>query len=108
MASPSIHDDFSVRGSTVSTVGAARIQHRAVPRWLAAALVCSLLLGPYQQVSPAAVVTTKSGMQFRGKVTKIGSLNENPLNPNRTAGAVDVKPIVILDDELRWVFIPNQ
>ncbi len=57
--------------------------------------------------SSAAVVTMKSGVQFHGKVTKIGSLNENPLNPNRTAGAVDVKPIVILDDELRWVFVPN-
>jgi len=55
----------------------------------------------------AAVVTMKSGVQFEGKVTKIGSLNENPLNPHRTAGAVDVKPIVILDDELRWVFVPN-
>lgn len=58
--------------------------------------------------SGAAVVTMKSGMQFQGKVTKIGSLNENPLNPNPTVGAVDVKPIVILDDELRWVFVPNQ
>ncbi|MDP6466194.1 MAG: alpha/beta hydrolase-fold protein [Pirellulaceae bacterium] len=78
-----------------------------VLRVLAVGLV---FFGPIQggATSTAAVVTMKSGMQFQGKVTKIGSLNDNPLNPNRTVGAVDVKPIVILDDELRWVFVPNQ
>ncbi len=74
-------------------------------RWVATFLVSWFWLAGTS--APAAVVTMKSGVQFEGKVTKIGSLNENPLNPNRTAGAVDVKPIVILDDELRWVFVPN-
>jgi predicted esterase len=69
------------------------------------ALIGMLCGGP---TGIAAVVTMKSGMQFHGKVTKIGSLNENPLNPHRTSGAVDVKPIVILDDELRWVFVPSR
>lgn len=76
-------------------------------RGLAIGLACCGL-ACHAAIGTAAVVTMKSGMQFQGKVTKIGSLNENPLNPNATAGPVDVKPIVILDDELRWVFVPNQ
>lgn len=77
-------------------------------RRLLAGCVIGLILTGSIQSGLAAVVTMKSGMQFRGKVSKIGSLNENPLNPNRTVGGVDVKPIVILDDELRWAFVPNQ
>jgi predicted esterase len=86
--------------------GSAFLPRRKILRVMALGLafIGPLLDGP---TSIAAVVTMKSGMQFRGKVTKIGSLNENPLNP-KGGGPVDVKPIVILDDELRWVFVPNQ
>ncbi len=51
-------------------------------------------------VALSAVVTTKSGMQFHGRVDKIGSINENPLE-----GDVAAKPILLIDDHWRRTFV---
>ena len=51
-----------------------------------------------------AVITVKSGMQFQGRFHKIVSLVENPLAPQSTAAG---KPIVIIDDDLRYTFVGN-
>ena len=53
----------------------------------------------------AAVVTTLNGMQHEGRIDRIGSLNENPLNAVRKSGEIATKLIVIIDDDLRRVFI---
>lgn len=52
----------------------------------------------------AEIVTLKNGMQFEGRVGKIASLGEDPLNPQGTAGEVKVKQIVLVDDDLRRTF----
>lgn len=56
----------------------------------------------------AAVVTMKSGMRFEGRIAKIAGLNDNPLNPQGSSGEVDVQPIVIIDDDLRRIFVASQ
>ncbi|MFV1967604.1 MAG: dienelactone hydrolase family protein [Pirellulaceae bacterium] len=73
-------------------------------RWLGWLLTLGVMLTIGSQ-SRAAVVTAKSGMQFDGNVDRIGSLNENPLNPSRPGGEVTVRPIVIIDDNLRRIFM---
>jgi predicted esterase len=50
----------------------------------------------------AAVITMKSGMEFEGRTAEMGSLNENPLNPDAGGGT---KPIRIIDDGLRRTFV---
>ena len=74
--------------------------------WACAALLVSCILP-----NPAgwgAVVTMKSGMQFEGRVAKIAAINDNPLNPAGSSGEVDVQPIVIIDDDLRRIFVGSQ
>jgi pimeloyl-ACP methyl ester carboxylesterase len=53
------------------------------------------------------VVTMKNGMQFEGRVGKIASLGENPLNPAGAAGQVKVQQIVLIDDDLRRIFVSS-
>jgi len=55
----------------------------------------------------AEVVTLKNGMQFEGRVGKIGSLGQNPLNPSGAAGQVKVQQIVFVDDDLRRIFFSS-
>jgi predicted esterase len=52
----------------------------------------------------ADVATLKNGMQFEGSIGKIGSLGEDPLSPQSTAGQVKVRQIVFVDDQLRRTF----
>ena len=52
----------------------------------------------------ADIATLKNGMQYEGVIGKIGSLGEDPLNPQSTAGQVKVRQIVFVDDELRRTF----
>ena len=74
-----------------------------------AAAGCALALAAWWgqgQVATAATVTLKSGMRFEGKLDKIASLAENALAPAATSGEVALKPIVIIDDDLRFTFVP--
>ncbi len=52
----------------------------------------------------ADIATLKNGMQFEGNIGKIGSLGEDPLNPQSAAGQVKVRQIVFVDDDLRRTF----
>ncbi|NLF73517.1 MAG: tetratricopeptide repeat protein [Candidatus Anammoximicrobium sp.] len=52
----------------------------------------------------ADVATLRNGMQFEGSIGKIGSLGEDPLNPQSSAGQVKVRQIVFVDDNLRRTF----
>jgi len=52
----------------------------------------------------ADIATLKNGMQFEGSIGKIGSLGEDPLSPQSTAGQVKVRQIVFVDDQLRRTF----
>jgi predicted esterase len=69
--------------------------------------IAGSFLAAYPSAFGAGIVTMKSGMQHEGKLDKIGSLNENPLNPSTRGGEVAVKSIVIVDDDLRRTFISN-
>ncbi len=60
------------------------------------------------QAAWAEVVTLNFGWQLEGRLGKISSLAENPLNPNPTAGEVKVTQIVLIDDDLRRTFVPSK
>ena len=51
------------------------------------------------------VITLKSGFQLQGRLTRVSSLNQNPLQPAKGAGNVDVSKIVLVDDNLRRTFV---
>lgn len=70
-------------------------------------LFCCLIVGSLNSAVIAEIATTKSGMQFEGRIGKIGSLGEDPLNSGSTAGQVKVKQIVFVDDDLRRTFFSS-
>ena len=55
----------------------------------------------------AGVVTTKEGLQYEGRLGKIATIGENPLQANAQAGEVTVTKIVLIDDELRRTYISS-
>jgi len=56
----------------------------------------------------AEVVTMRSGMRFEGAVAEVRGVAENPLAPKSDPGEVTVKQIVLIDDNLRRVFVPQR
>jgi predicted esterase len=54
----------------------------------------------------AEVITLKSGLQLEGRLTKVSSLNEDPFAA-KSAGKVDVRKIVLVDDNLRRTFVSS-
>ncbi len=60
-------------------------------------------------VSPlgAEVVTLKNGMQYEGRVGKIGSLGSDPLQPSGATGQMPTRTIVLIDDDLRRIFVSS-
>ena len=55
----------------------------------------------------AEVITLKNGLQLQGRLTRVASLNQNPLLPFKGAGNVDVAKIVLVDDDLRRTFVSS-
>ncbi len=55
----------------------------------------------------AEVISLKNGLQLQGNLTKVGSLNQNPLIPYKGPGGVDVLKIVLVDDGLRRTFVSS-
>lgn len=76
----------------------------AGPRGLGSGLCGVLLAASLVGTARADIVTLKNGMQFEGVVGKIGSLGEDPLNPQGAAGEIKVRQIVFVDDDLRRTF----
>ncbi len=54
----------------------------------------------------AEVITLKSGLQLEGKLTRVSSLNENPLVA-QAGNNVEVSKIVLVDDDLRRTFVSS-
>ncbi len=54
----------------------------------------------------AEVVTLKSGLQLEGRLTKVSSLNEDPFAA-KSSGKIDVRKIVLVDDNLRRTFVSS-
>ena len=52
------------------------------------------------------VITLKNGLQLEGRLTKVSSLNEDPL-AIKSAGNVDVRKIVLVDDNLRRTYVSS-
>ncbi|MBM4093685.1 MAG: hypothetical protein FJ276_30405, partial [Planctomycetes bacterium] len=68
----------------------------------------AILLGgwwPWAAVG-AEVITLNNGMQLRGRLARVTSLNENPL-ATPPSGNVDVAKIVLVDDQLRRTFVSS-
>ncbi len=54
------------------------------------------------------VLTLSNGMQLEGKIGKIAKIGQDPLSALSSPDAVDVKQIVIVDDEMRRTFVPSK
>lgn len=56
----------------------------------------------------AEVITLKNGMQLKGELARVSSLNQNPLLEfEGSGGNVDVRKIVLVDDNLRRTFVSS-
>ncbi|QDU28707.1 Alpha/beta hydrolase family protein [Anatilimnocola aggregata] len=75
---------------------------RLSQRTLLVLLMVSFYISPPSVL--AEVITLKNGLRIEGKVDKLGNLGANPLQGN-TVGDVATKEIVIIDDDLRRVFV---
>lgn len=53
-------------------------------------------------------LTLKNGMTYEGRFDSIDEISKDLTKRNPTAGGVDVRPIVILDDQLRRVYFPKR
>jgi len=71
-----------------------------------AARLLAVILAVGVQAAQAEVITLKNGLQLQGALTRVSSLNENPLVP-QSAGNVDVSKIVLVDDDLRRTFVSS-
>ncbi|MHB0955734.1 MAG: carboxylesterase family protein [Pirellulaceae bacterium] len=74
--------------------------------WLAWGLLASVAGGWGPSSAWAEVITLKSGLQLEGRLTRVSSLNENPLIA-QSAGNVEVSKIVLVDDDLRRTFVSS-
>ena len=70
--------------------------------------ICYALVIFPLQTSRGAVVTLKNNMQLEGKVGKIHAIGQNPLTPDAAGGPIKVTSILIIDDELRRMFVPTK
>jgi predicted esterase len=78
--------------------------YRAYELIAAGLLGCALTL--CSPVARAEIITLKSGLQLEGQLTRVSSLNENPLIA-QAAGNVDVSKVVLVDDDLRRTFVSS-
>jgi predicted esterase len=72
-------------------------------------LAFAIVAWVFAAVSPlgAEVVTLKNGMQYEGRVGKIASMGGDPLQPTGAAAPVLARPIVLIDDDLRRIFVSS-
>ena len=75
----------------------------------AIALACWLLTcGQSHGQSRLYQLTLKNGMSFEGKFSSIDEISKDLTVRNVSPGGVDVRPIVVLDDQLRRVYFPKR
>jgi predicted esterase len=84
---------------------AAHVRHSRRLAWWGGVILACAVVGA-SDAAWAEVITLKSGLQIEGKLTRVASLNENPLIP-QAAGNVDVAKIVLVDDDLRRTFVSS-
>ncbi|MFO7906627.1 MAG: alpha/beta hydrolase-fold protein [Planctomycetota bacterium] len=71
-------------------------------------LVGTLIVAVSMRSLRAEVITLKNGMQLKGALARVKSLNQNPLLEFDGAGGnVDVRKIVLVDDNLRRTFVSS-
>jgi len=86
------------RGVSVGAVG--------VPGLIGGLLVLGLAM-TWAWDARAEVITLKSGLQLEGRLSKVASLNQNPMTPFTPTPNVAVTKIVLLDDGLRRTFVSS-
>ena len=61
-------------------------------------------------VSPAnsTEITLKNGTRVSGAIGRISGLNQDPSNPDPTGGEITVSQIILLDDQIRRVYVPSK
>ncbi len=74
--------------------------------WLRLLLVGCLCVGVCPQFSPAAdSITLKNGMQLEGEIGTVARIGEDPLSVVKGDGEVDIKNVVVVDDQLARIFV---
>ena len=68
-------------------------------------LLASLLV---QSVASAAKITMDDGRELEGRLGMASGVAEDPNAPAKQPGAVDVQPILIVDDGLRRTFVSKR
>jgi predicted esterase len=67
----------------------------------------ALVLSAFAASGHAESITLKNGLRLEGSLGQIGGLGGNPLAPENPDGPVEIKKIVLVDDGLRRVFVPE-
>lgn len=81
--------------------------HRSIS-FFAALLGVGLLWGSSAAPAWAQVLQLKDGRVIRGAVARTSGVADNPDRPSGQAGEIVTKPILVVDDELRRIFICAQ
>lgn len=75
---------------------------------LALFIGAGLWCGALADRAAAQVLQLKDGRVIRGVVARTSGVAENPAKPSGQSGEIATKPILIVDDELRRIFISAQ
>ncbi len=70
-------------------------------------IITSIWITAFKELA-ADIVTMRNGMRFEGSAAEVAGVAENPLVPKANPGEVSVKQIVVIDDNLRRVFVPQR
>jgi hypothetical protein len=76
---------------------------RRLPLTLVSAIACAVAAAS----AHAQTVQLKDGRTLTGKIARTMGVAENPDQPSLQAGEVPTRPILMIDDELRRVFVPK-
>ncbi|MEQ8790365.1 MAG: PHB depolymerase family esterase [Pirellulaceae bacterium] len=72
--------------------------------------IAAVMLSPggkhFPPMASADTITLNSGVQLEGKIGEIGDISQNPLQAVAGGESTGVKQIVIVDDDLRRVYVP--
>ncbi len=74
------------------------------PHFLAWLSLLTLVTSPLHSTE----ITLKNGTRVSGASGRISGLNQDPNNPDPTGGEITVSQIILLDDQIRRVYIPSK
>jgi acetyl esterase/lipase len=83
-----------------------RAGHNEVMLFLRRLAVVLALCG-FAPIAAAQTVQHKDGRMIAGRVNTVSGVAENPEAPSRQTGEVSTRPILVIDDDLRRIYLPK-